>query len=170
MTDGQIERRSVLTVQYYLRTLHRSDQSFPLINPDGIYGEETRAAVTEYQRRAGMPQTGVVDFSTWENLKADSEKQELTRSIPLPLYVFSAESLPLAMGCASDSVYILQAMMNLLAGIYSNFGRVDLTGRYDAQTADQVKAYQRLFQLNQTGIVDLELWNRLSSIAGARIH
>ena len=33
---------------------------------DGIFGANTRDAVLAAQRRFGLPQTGVVDFDTWE--------------------------------------------------------------------------------------------------------
>lgn len=39
--------------------------TIPRIQADGIYGEATKAAVTEFQRIFDLPQTGVIDFSTW---------------------------------------------------------------------------------------------------------
>ena len=35
------------------------------LNADGIYGEQTAAAVREFQKLFDLPQTGVTDFSTW---------------------------------------------------------------------------------------------------------
>ncbi len=39
--------------------------AIPYVVPDGIYGERTAEAVRTFQRIFDMPQTGVVDFSTW---------------------------------------------------------------------------------------------------------
>ena len=39
--------------------------SIPRIQADGIYGEATKNAVTEFQRIFDLPQTGIIDFSTW---------------------------------------------------------------------------------------------------------
>lgn len=39
--------------------------AIPTIITDGIYGEATKEAVTEFQRIFGLPQTGIVDFRTW---------------------------------------------------------------------------------------------------------
>ena len=39
--------------------------SIPRIQADGIYGEATKNAVTEFQRIFDLPQTGAIDFSTW---------------------------------------------------------------------------------------------------------
>ena len=35
---------------------------------DGIYGSRTRAAVIAAQQRFGLPETGVVDDETWDEL------------------------------------------------------------------------------------------------------
>ena len=39
--------------------------AIPRIQPDGIYGQQTAAAVREFQNIFGLPQTGVTDFATW---------------------------------------------------------------------------------------------------------
>ena len=37
----------------------------PVIAADGIFGNDTRNAVTEFQNIFGLPKTGIVDFKTW---------------------------------------------------------------------------------------------------------
>ena len=39
--------------------------AIPRIATDGIFGENTQAAVREFQSIFGLPQTGIVDFRTW---------------------------------------------------------------------------------------------------------
>ena len=39
--------------------------AIPALTVDGIYGERTAEAVRQFQRINNMPQTGVVDFTTW---------------------------------------------------------------------------------------------------------
>ena len=39
--------------------------AIPALTVDGIYGERTAEAVSQFQRINNMPQTGVVDFPTW---------------------------------------------------------------------------------------------------------
>ena len=38
------------------------------VNRNGIYTEQTRAAVVKFQTRQGLPATGVVDYKTWETI------------------------------------------------------------------------------------------------------
>jgi peptidoglycan hydrolase-like protein with peptidoglycan-binding domain len=40
----------------------------PPLTIDGIYGPATRNAVLAAQRRFGLPQTGEVDFQTWDEI------------------------------------------------------------------------------------------------------
>ena len=40
----------------------------PSVTPDGIYGQATRAAVLAAQRRFQLPETGVVDAVTWDEI------------------------------------------------------------------------------------------------------
>lgn len=39
--------------------------AIPHVSPDGIYGPGTAESVREFQSIFGLPQTGVIDFSTW---------------------------------------------------------------------------------------------------------
>ena len=53
-------------LQYMLRVLSAYINEIPNIAIDGIFGPATRSAVLAAQRRFGLPQTGSVDFDTWE--------------------------------------------------------------------------------------------------------
>lgn len=59
-------RQNVFELQSGLRYLHSIEESIPLINPDGIFGNETTEAVLAVQRFFAVPETGIVDFETWE--------------------------------------------------------------------------------------------------------
>jgi hypothetical protein len=56
---------SVRTIQEQLNSISNNFPAIPKIRVDGIFGEETRNAVTIFQRIFDLPQTGIVDFATW---------------------------------------------------------------------------------------------------------
>ena len=60
--------KPIESMQYMLRVLSTYIQEIPLIAVDGIFGSQTRNAVIAAQRWFGLPQTGVVDFATWEEI------------------------------------------------------------------------------------------------------
>ena len=55
-------------LQYMLSVLASYIPEIPEITVDGIFGPATRNAVIAAQRRFGLPQTGVVDFDTWDEI------------------------------------------------------------------------------------------------------
>lgn len=55
----------VRQIQEELDRIAQVYSSIPRIQADGIYGEATKAAVTEFQRIFDLPQTGTIDFRTW---------------------------------------------------------------------------------------------------------
>ena len=55
----------VRQLQEQLDTIAQVYTAIPRIQADGIYGQQTAAAVREFQNIFGLPQTGVTDFATW---------------------------------------------------------------------------------------------------------
>ena len=53
-------------LQYMLSVLSAYIPEIPPLTIDGIFGNATRSAVIAAQRRFGLPQTGIVDFTTWD--------------------------------------------------------------------------------------------------------
>ena len=58
----------VRLLQYMLSTLSNFIPEIPLVAIDGIFGNATRAAVLAAQRRFRLPETGVVDSTTWDEI------------------------------------------------------------------------------------------------------
>jgi len=58
----------VRQLQYMLSVLSAYIPSIPPLNIDGVYGQNTRAAVLAAQRRFLLPETGVVDNTTWNEI------------------------------------------------------------------------------------------------------
>lgn len=56
----------VRLLQYMLSVLSTYIPSIPPLSVDGIYGQNTRAAVLAAQRRFGLPETGTVGAQTWD--------------------------------------------------------------------------------------------------------
>lgn len=55
----------VRLLQYMLSVLSAHISTIPPVSVDGIYGQQTRAAVLAAQRRFGLPETGSVGAQTW---------------------------------------------------------------------------------------------------------
>lgn len=59
---------NVRLLQYMLSVLSTHIPSIPPLTVDGVYGQNTRAAVLAAQRRFGLPETGTVGPQTWDEI------------------------------------------------------------------------------------------------------
>lgn len=55
-------------LQYMLSVLSAYIPEIPPLAVDGIFGNATRASVIAAQRRFGLPETGIVDAATWDEI------------------------------------------------------------------------------------------------------
>ena len=55
----------VRQMQEQLNRIAEVYTAIPVIAADGIFGNDTRNAVIEFQNIFGLPKTGIVDFKTW---------------------------------------------------------------------------------------------------------
>ena len=55
-------------LQYMLSVLSAYIPEIPAVTIDGIFGNATRNAVLAAQRQFGLPQTGIVDYNTWDEI------------------------------------------------------------------------------------------------------
>lgn len=70
----------------------------------------------------------------------------------------------LTIGASGEPVRTVQTFLNRIAQNYPLVGRVAVDGSYGQSTADQVKRFQQIFNLPQTGQVDYATWYRISAI------
>ena len=64
----------VRSLQTMLRVLAEDDHRQPTVIPDGIFGPDTMNAVSVFQRRLGIPITGIVDQITWDAIVLQYEE------------------------------------------------------------------------------------------------
>ncbi len=55
----------VRTIQNQLNSISNNYPAINKLRADGIFGDQTRTAVLTFQQIFNMPQSGIVDFSTW---------------------------------------------------------------------------------------------------------
>ncbi len=81
----------VRQLQYMLSVLSAYIAEIPPVTVDSIFGQNTRAAVLAAQRRFGLPETGVVDASTWDEIYDQFSGIENTTLRSSALFPRSAE-------------------------------------------------------------------------------
>lgn len=71
---------------------------------------------------------------------------------------------PLKVGSSGDKVRQLQQQLDAVATVYTAIPRVTPDGIYGSETEASVRAFQSVFGLPQTGVVDFATWYKISHI------
>lgn len=151
------QRQHIREIQEYLYSISFYDNDIIRVIPDGIYGRETSLSVRSFQTEYGLPVTGEVDKQTWE--KIVEIYREYVALPPYPIDVFPSPTFVLNNEHSGSLVYILQAMLRDICMTYSNIPNIKITGIYDENTINTVKAIQQIANISSTGFTNRLTWN-----------
>lgn len=152
-------RDDVYELQLWLRRISRDSDSIPELIPDGIYGKKTESAVRIFQGENGIAPTGVVNFETWNKIKAAYLKITV---VPEGLFVFPSSSYITEPGERSDIIMFIQLALSALSVVYDEFELLEVSGVNDDRTMGEVRSFQKINGIPETGLVDIITWNRLA--------
>lgn len=150
-------------------SLNRISQNYPAIPKipvvDGIFGNQTEAAVREYQRIFGLTPDGIVGPATWYSIvrlyTAVTRLSEL-RSQGQQFYAINwAPPTTLQTGSSGEKVRLLQYMLSVLSEYISSIPPVTIDGIYGPNTQNAVLAFQRRYGLPETGTVGETTWDTI---------
>lgn len=156
----QDKRLYVQELQGHLQTIQREKQGYTDVPRDGFFGETTVAAVKEEQRLAGLPETGVVDFATWEHIRKTCGELARANSPAIPICGFPLHGRPFSEGSQGNGVAFLHLMLWELRQKYVNLSPVErFSAEYSSATARCVSQLQEVYRLPVTGITDKVTWD-----------
>lgn len=124
--------KPIRSLQTMLRVIAAADEAIPQVVPDGIYGPDTEAAVTAFQARHDLPQTGEVDQATWNRIVDAYLK---LGSFVLPLEALRIRWQPQQSIDAGDEnlhLFPIQAMLAALPTRYCNLSAPPIDGAHGA--------------------------------------
>ena len=129
-------QQPVRSLQTMLRVIAEDDPSLPVLIPDGIYGPATMIAVTAFQRKAGIPVTGIVDESTWTQIAAAYEPALIRIGKAEPIEILLEPGQVILLGESSPYVFLLQGMLMQLSKDYSEISQPEFDGILGNDTAN----------------------------------
>lgn len=152
----------IRSLQTMLRVIAQQDPEQPSVIPDGFYTADTTRAVSAFQRRYGIPVTGVADQQTWDALVPVYEAAlvEVTEAEPLIL-VLDANQV-IRRDEEDPNLYIVQAVLTVLSRTYAGIPAPAMTGILDIPTSNSLSAFQELALLPVTGELDKQTWKQLA--------
>lgn len=118
------------------------------LDVDGVFGDETDAAVREFQADNELDVDGIVGEETWAALSGEEEESEEDES--------EEESRPvLALGARGKFVRELQRLLVELEW------ELEVDGSFGPDTDTAVREFQEQYALDVDGVVGPQTWGAL---------
>lgn len=153
----------IYEIQTYLRELYKAGEDIPMITPDGIYGELTAEAVKAFQKSENLPESGEVDFFTWERLTFRSDVLRAKNALPECISPFDTllKDARAKKGDSSDLIYIVQIMLRSLH-LY-DYLDIEISGILDPATSEALQDFSTRNGIdNASGELNKEVWDALA--------
>lgn len=142
------------------RMINNIARVFPIIPgnlaEDGIFGPLTQASVIAFQTFFGLVPDGIIGPITWGRVVDENAR--------LPNITAPRFPGTLQVGSRGDSVRILQQYLNDLAPFYPSITRLNVDGIFGPITQGSVIAFQRIFGMTPSGVVNETTWNLIVSM------
>ena len=147
---------AIRSVQRYLRIAGNPDI---FIMPSGVYDENTRLSVMDFQSENQLLPTGIVDYTTFVLLF--NRYVYLTEIINLNKKFDSFVSFPLLPGDMNDAMIHLNRTMRRLLNYYGFTSRLNESNFYSNETTRAVDILRSLYMLEPKELIDEELYIRM---------
>lgn len=149
---------AIREVQRYL-SLTADEAIF--VAPSGVYDENTRKSVIDFQKREGLLPTGVVDRETFEllYLKYSLEREKNLVREGVNQYA----RLPLRPGESSVAMIAVNAMLARLLSYYDISHNFRRSGYYSAETSRAVQELKKIYRLDMIDEIDEIFYGRMSN-------
>ena len=151
----------IRSLQTMLRVIAEADKTLPTVVPDGVYGQETITAVSAFQRRNGIPVTGVADQQTWDSIAEAYEEALIQVDKAEPIEIILDPGQVFRLGDSSPYLYLLQSMLLYLSLSHPDISEPNHNGVLDSPTSQTLAGFQVLAGLEPTGELDKKTWKYL---------
>lgn len=159
----------VRTIQ---RELNRISQNYPAIPTipeiNGVYNIETENAVKKFQEIFNLPQTGIVDKTTWYKGKyIYNAVKKLNDLYSEGLTIEEAQlKYPEKLKYSDSGIFVrvLHYYLDLIAKFDSELPSLEINGVFNENTKAMVINFQNKYGLNTTGEVDSKTWIKLKEV------
>jgi peptidoglycan hydrolase-like protein with peptidoglycan-binding domain len=159
----------VRTVQTRLNRISANYPAIPKIsNPNGVFSTQTEDSVRAFQQIFNLTPDGIVGKATWYKIQSiynAVKKLNELESEGLSLSEVSKQFTgTLSEGDTGLEVSVVQYYLRVIAEFNPKIAEVTPNGVFDEETKNAVLAFQREYGLPETGEVNEETWNKLSSV------
>ena len=152
----------IRSLQTMLRTIAAVEPGQVNVIPDGVYGPQTAEAVRSFQRRMGLPITGVVDQTTHEQIVQAFERAKTETEKAQAVQINLDPGQVIRRGEKNQILYLVQSMLTVMSLLYPQIQAPGFSGVLDPATAAALAEFQTWAGLPPTGELDKQTWKQLA--------
>lgn len=161
------EGQYIRTLNYLVNVISYFDPSIPYLNLSGSkFTKNTETVIKAIQNKYGLTSNGIVNANTWRVIR--EVYRQTIRNIPSEYYTVLNEFYPgrfLSRGMTGDDIINLQRFLYIICKNNNSIPGVVVNGVFDNLTEQSVKAIQRKYNLEETGIVSPTVWYRIVELS-----
>ena len=150
-------------IHYFLDAIAFLDPDIPRLKTNSIYNDNSITMVKAFQKKYGLPVTGVFTYRDWNKLKDVYDKIliNLNNEFVNDLYPDNFLSL----GSSGEDVLRFQRYLLTICRYDHSIPGVRVNGIFDDLTNKSVLKLQKDFGLDQNGIVGPILWRKVVELS-----
>ena len=161
------EGQYIRTLNYLVNVISYFDPSIPYLNLSGSkFTKDTETVIKAIQNKYGLTSNGIVNAETWKVIR--EVYRQTIRNVPSEYYTVLNEVYPgrfLSRGMTGDDIVNLQRFLYVICKNNKSIPGVVVNGIFDNLTEQSVKAIQRKYNLEETGIVSPTVWYRIVELS-----
>ncbi len=150
-------------IHYFLDAIAFLDSDIPRLKTNSIYNDNSITMVKAFQKKYGLPVTGVFTYNDWNKLKEIYNKilKNLNTDYVSDLYPDNF----LSSGSSGDDVVKFQRYLLSICRYDHSIPGVRVNGVFDDLTKKSVLKLQRDFGLEENGVVGPILWRKVVELS-----
>ena len=153
-------------IHYFLDAIAFLDPDIPRLATNSIYNDNSITMVKAFQKKYGLPETGVFTYQDWKVLKEVYDA--ILRSFPDEYRTYVDELYPdyfLTKGSTGKDVLRFQRFLLLICRYDHSIPGVRVNGTFDDLTEKSVRKIQSDYGFDVNGVVGPLLWRKVVELA-----
>ena len=153
-------------IHYFLDAIAFLDSDIPRLPTNSIYNNNTMTMVKAFQKKYGLPVTGIFTYQDWKKLKEVYDA--ILKSFPLEYQSYVDELYPdyfLTRGTTGNDVKRFQRFLLAICRYDHSIPGVRVNGIFDELTEKSVLKLQKDYGFDVNGVVGPLLWRKVVELS-----